>query len=104
MSNDSWEWLDNLTGSQQQSLIDEIVAQEEQSRISQQTEINKVLVMAIAQLEPQLQKIVQLLSAARVQGVDQTRPEAILSCQLAMPAAGYAYAGQSILDIWKNRI
>ncbi|MEI1375994.1 hypothetical protein PQG02_06990 [Nostoc sp. UHCC 0926] len=43
-----------------QSLIDEIVAQEEQSRISQQTEINKVLVMAIAQLEPQLQEIVQL--------------------------------------------
>ena len=60
MSNDSWEWLDNLTGSQQQSLIDEIVAQEEQSRISQQTEINKVLVVAIAQLEPQLQEIVQL--------------------------------------------
>ena len=60
MSNDSWEWLDNLTASQQQSLIDEIVAQEEQSRISQQTEINKVLVMAIAQLEPQLQEIVQL--------------------------------------------
>ncbi|MEH1893234.1 MAG: hypothetical protein V7K92_28745 [Nostoc sp.] len=60
MSNDSWEWLDNLTGSQQQSLINEIVAQEEQSRISQQTEINKVLVMAIAQLEPQLQEIVQL--------------------------------------------
>ncbi|MEH2398873.1 hypothetical protein [Nostoc sp.] len=60
MSNDSWEWLDNLTPSQQQSLIDEIIAQEEQSRISQQTEINKVLVMAIAQLEPQLQEIVQL--------------------------------------------
>lgn len=60
MSNDSWEWLDNLTGSQQQSLIDKVVAQEEQSRISQQTEINKVLVMAIAQLEPQLQEIVQL--------------------------------------------
>ncbi|WP_375467693.1 hypothetical protein [uncultured Nostoc sp.] len=60
MSNDSWGWLDNLTVSQQQSLINEIVAQEEQSRISQQTEINKVLVMAIAQLEPQLQEIVQL--------------------------------------------
>ncbi|MEH2014084.1 hypothetical protein [Nostoc sp.] len=60
MSNDSWEWLDNLTGSQPQSLIDEIIAQEEQSRISQQTEINKVLIMAIAQLEPQLQEIVQL--------------------------------------------
>ena len=60
MSNDSWECLDNLTGSQPQSLINEIVAQEEQSRISQQTEINKVLVVAIAQLEPQLQEIVQL--------------------------------------------
>ncbi|MHC5737985.1 sigma-70 family RNA polymerase sigma factor [Nostoc sp.] len=58
---DSWEWLDNLTGSQQESLINEIVAQEEeQTRISQQTEIKKVLVVAIAQLEPQLQEIVQL--------------------------------------------
>ncbi|MEH2467524.1 hypothetical protein [Nostoc sp.] len=60
MSSDSWECLDNLTESQPQSLINEIVAQEGQSRIYQQTEINKVLVMAIAQLEPQLQEIVQL--------------------------------------------
>ncbi|MBX9258739.1 sigma-70 family RNA polymerase sigma factor [Desmonostoc muscorum CCALA 125] len=60
-SDDSWEWLDNLPGSQQESLINEIVAQEEeQTRISQQTEINKVLVVAIAQLEPQLQEIVKL--------------------------------------------
>ncbi|WP_138498095.1 sigma-70 family RNA polymerase sigma factor [Nostoc sp. PA-18-2419] len=60
-SDDSWEWLDNLPGSQQESLINEIVAQEEeQARISQQIEINKVLVVAIAQLEPQLQEIIKL--------------------------------------------
>ncbi|WP_392535515.1 sigma-70 family RNA polymerase sigma factor [Nostoc sp. C117] len=60
-SDDSWEWLDNLTADKQESLINEIVAQEEeQARISQQTEINKVLVLAIAQLEPQLQEIVKL--------------------------------------------
>lgn len=58
---DAWEWLDNLPGSQQESLINEILAQEaEQTRISQQTEINKILVLAIAQLEPELQQIVKL--------------------------------------------
>ncbi len=58
---DAWEWLDNLTGTQQKSLINEILTQEEeQTRISQQTEINKILVTAIAQLEPQLQEILQL--------------------------------------------
>lgn len=60
-SDDSWELLDNLPGNQQQSLINEIVAQEEeQTRTSQQADIQKVLVAAIAQLEPQVQQILQL--------------------------------------------
>jgi RNA polymerase sigma factor (sigma-70 family) len=62
--NDSWEWLDNIPGTQQESLINEILAQEEeQTRNFQQTEINKVLVAAIAQLEPQAQEILQLYYA-----------------------------------------
>ncbi|MFN6481132.1 sigma-70 family RNA polymerase sigma factor [Nostoc sp. DedQUE07] len=61
---DSWEWLDNIPGTQQESLINEILAaEEEQTRNFQQTEINKVLVAAIAQLEPQVQEILQLYYA-----------------------------------------
>ncbi|MEH2196002.1 MAG: sigma-70 family RNA polymerase sigma factor [Nostoc sp.] len=60
----SWEWLDNIPGTQQESLINEILAQEEeQTRNFQQTQINKVLVAAIAQLEPQVQEILQLYYA-----------------------------------------
>ncbi|MFN6570956.1 sigma-70 family RNA polymerase sigma factor [Dendronalium sp. ChiSLP03b] len=58
---DSWELLDNLPGTEQQSLIHEIVAQEEeQTRTTQQADINKILAAAIAQLEPQVQQILQL--------------------------------------------
>lgn len=58
---DSWELLDNLPGTQQESLINEIVAQEEaQTRNSQQTEVKQVLANAIAKLEPQVQQILQL--------------------------------------------
>lgn len=63
-SDDSWELLDNLPATQQESLIKEIIAQEEeQTRTSQQTEINQILVKAIAQLEPDLQQILQLYYA-----------------------------------------
>ncbi|WP_017651495.1 sigma-70 family RNA polymerase sigma factor [Fortiea contorta] len=63
-SDDSWELLDNLPGTQQESIINEIIAQEEeQTRTSQQSEINQILVQAIAQLEPDLQKILQLYYA-----------------------------------------
>lgn len=65
----SWELLDNLPGNQQPSLIDEIItAEEEQTRTSQQTEVNQILVTAIAQLPPDAQQIVQLYYA---QGLNQ---------------------------------
>ncbi|WP_414529634.1 sigma-70 family RNA polymerase sigma factor [Nodularia chucula] len=55
------ELLDNIPGSEQESLIDAIVAQEAaQTRSSQQKEIQQVLANAIAQLEPQVQEILQL--------------------------------------------
>ncbi|MEA5504785.1 sigma-70 family RNA polymerase sigma factor [Halotia wernerae UHCC 0503] len=58
---DSWELLDNLSSTEHQSLIHELVTQEEeQTRTSQQADINKVLVKAIAQLELQVQQILQL--------------------------------------------
>ncbi|WP_414545604.1 sigma-70 family RNA polymerase sigma factor [Nostoc sp. CCY0012] len=64
---DSWELLDNLPGTQQESLINEIVAQEEaQTRTSQQTEVKQVLAQAIAQLEPQVQQILQLYYAQQL--------------------------------------
>lgn len=60
-ADDSFELLDNLPGTEQPSLIQEIIAQEEeQARSSQQTEIYQVLVEAIAQLDTQLQQILQL--------------------------------------------
>lgn len=63
-ADDSWELLDNIPGTEQPSLIQEIIAQEEeQTRTSQQTEINKILASAIAQLEPQVQQIFQLYYA-----------------------------------------
>ncbi|BAT51141.1 unknown protein [Nostoc sp. NIES-3756] len=58
---DSYEMLDNLPGTEQPSLIQEIIAQEEeQARTSQQAQIHQVLVGAIAQLETQLQQILYL--------------------------------------------
>ncbi|WP_224094780.1 sigma-70 family RNA polymerase sigma factor [Nostoc sp. MS1] len=58
---DAYEMLDNLPGTQQPSLIQEIIAQEEeQARTSQQAQIHQVLVDAIAQLETQLQQILHL--------------------------------------------
>lgn len=58
---DAYQLLDNLPGTQQPSLIQEIIVQEEeQARTSQQAQIHQVLVEAIAQLEAQLQQILHL--------------------------------------------
>jgi len=63
---DGFELLDNLPGTQE-SLINEIVAQEEeQARNQQQSEINQVLTTAIAQLEAQIQQILQLYYAQQL--------------------------------------
>lgn len=67
----SWELLDNLPGNQQPSLIEEFIAQEEETtRTSQQTEINQILADAIAQLEPEAQQILQLYYT---QGLNQDK-------------------------------
>ncbi|WGV26808.1 sigma-70 family RNA polymerase sigma factor [Halotia branconii] len=64
---DSWELLDNLPGTEQQSLIHQLVTQEEeQTRNSQKADINKLLVEAIAQLELQVQQILQLYYAQQL--------------------------------------
>ncbi|MBD2502033.1 sigma-70 family RNA polymerase sigma factor [Anabaena azotica] len=58
---DTYELLDHLPATQQPSLIQEIIAQEEeQARNSQQAQIHQVLVEAIAQLAAQLQQILHL--------------------------------------------
>ncbi|MBD2437569.1 sigma-70 family RNA polymerase sigma factor [Nostoc sp. FACHB-110] len=63
---DGFELLDNLPGVQE-SLINEIVAQEEeQARNSQREEISQVLQTAIAQLETQIQQILQLYYAQQL--------------------------------------
>lgn len=65
----SGEWLDNLQAFEQESPLTQIITQEEQqTRSSQQSEINTVLVAAVAQLEPQAQEILQLYYA---QGLTQ---------------------------------
>lgn len=61
MGQDSGEWLEHLPGTQQDSLLTQLVAQEEeQSRYSQQAELNETLVVAIAQQEWSLQQLLQL--------------------------------------------
>ncbi|MBD2495803.1 sigma-70 family RNA polymerase sigma factor [Nostoc sp. FACHB-280] len=63
---DGFELLDNLPGTQE-SLINEIIAQEEaQAKSQQQSEINQVLSTAIAQLEAQIQEILQLYYAQQL--------------------------------------
>ncbi len=57
---DAGEWVDNLAGEVDSVLNQIITQQEEQTRISQQSEINKVLAVAVAQLEPEAQQILQL--------------------------------------------
>ncbi|MDP5338460.1 MAG: sigma-70 family RNA polymerase sigma factor [Nodularia sp. (in: cyanobacteria)] len=57
----SGELLDSIPGTEQESLINNIICQEEaQTRASVQMEINQVLADAIAQLEPQVQQILHL--------------------------------------------
>jgi RNA polymerase sigma factor (sigma-70 family) len=66
---DSVEWVENLPGSEQDSLLSEIISQEEQkTRTSQLSQINQILVSAITQLDTQAQEILQLYYA---QGLTQ---------------------------------
>ncbi|AFZ32645.1 RNA polymerase sigma factor, sigma-70 family [Gloeocapsa sp. PCC 7428] len=58
---DTGEWLDNLPELQGESLLTNIITQEEiESRQTQQKQISEVLVAAIAQLDMQAQQILQL--------------------------------------------
>ncbi|MFQ4141125.1 sigma-70 family RNA polymerase sigma factor [Chlorogloeopsis sp. ULAP02] len=58
---DSTEWLDNIPANEQESLLNEIITQEEQQiRTAQLSELNTVLTTAVAQLEPQAQEILYL--------------------------------------------
>ncbi len=58
---ESGELLDTLVSSGSESLLSEIISQEEdQERYAQQNQINTILVAALAQLEPQAQSLLQL--------------------------------------------
>jgi RNA polymerase sigma factor (sigma-70 family) len=57
---DTSEWIDNLAGEVESVLTQIINQQEEQTRTFQQSEINKVLAAAIAQLESEAKQIFQL--------------------------------------------
>jgi RNA polymerase sigma factor (sigma-70 family) len=75
---DSWELLDNLPGTEQESVMHELIALEEaQTRTNQQTQINQILVQAITTLETDLQQILELYYA---QGLNQDK----IAQQLAM--------------------
>ena len=66
---DSFEWVDTLAASGEDSLLNEIIAtEEEQAQVSQQSEINTILVSTITQLETQAKQILQLYYA---QGLTQ---------------------------------
>lgn len=58
---ESGEWLDNLPGFQGESLLTDLITQEEeQRRQSQQTQMNAVLVAALAKLDLQTQQLLHL--------------------------------------------
>lgn len=58
---ESGELLDNLPQLQQESILTELITQEEvQHRAEQQTQINTVLVAALAQLDAQSQRLLQM--------------------------------------------
>jgi len=57
---DSGELLDDLPDPQESLLTEIITQEEEQNRQAQQTQINAVLVEALAKLEPQAQRLLQL--------------------------------------------
>ncbi len=58
---DSQEWVDNIPSRGGESLLGEMITQEEQqTRNAQQSEINTVLATAATQLEPQAQEILKL--------------------------------------------
>lgn len=61
---DSFEWVDNLATNKQDSLLNEIIArEEEQIKKFQQSEINAVLVTAITKQDRQVQQILQFYYA-----------------------------------------
>ncbi|MBW4573721.1 MAG: sigma-70 family RNA polymerase sigma factor [Aphanothece sp. CMT-3BRIN-NPC111] len=58
---ESGEWLDNLPGLQEESLLTTIITQEEeQSRQSQQAQMNAVLIAALDNFDQQTQELLQL--------------------------------------------
>ncbi|MEM1391904.1 MAG: sigma-70 family RNA polymerase sigma factor [Cyanobacteria bacterium P01_H01_bin.150] len=57
---DSFEWVDNIAANEESLLNEIIAAEEEQKKVSQQSEINTVLINAITQLDIQNQQILQL--------------------------------------------
>lgn len=68
-SEDSGEWLDNIPADELDSPLAYTIAQEEQQlRVSQQSEIHNVLREALTQLDPQAREILQLYYA---QGLTQ---------------------------------
>ncbi|AFY56477.1 RNA polymerase sigma factor, sigma-70 family [Rivularia sp. PCC 7116] len=60
---DSFEWVDNIAANEESLLNEIIAAEEEQKKVSQQSEINTVLISAITQLDIQNQQILQLYYA-----------------------------------------
>jgi RNA polymerase sigma factor (sigma-70 family) len=63
-SGDTYEILDNIPSNEQESLLTEIIAAEEQeNRSSQLTTMQQILIDTINQLEPQAQQILQLYYA-----------------------------------------
>jgi RNA polymerase sigma factor (sigma-70 family) len=61
LGQESGEFIDNLAEFAQETFLNEIIATEEQqSQQLQQTQVKAVLAAAIAKLEPQAQKIIQL--------------------------------------------
>lgn len=60
-SDDSTDWLENIPANEQDSLLNEIITQEEQqTRAERQSEINQLLKAAVSQLEPPAQEILRL--------------------------------------------
>jgi len=94
-SEDTRNWLDNLPGHEQDSLLTQIIAEEEQqTRSTKQSEVKTVLEDAVAELDPLLREMLQLYYA---QGLTQQQIAKQLQIQQYTVSRRLTKARESLL-------
>jgi DNA-directed RNA polymerase specialized sigma subunit len=92
---ESGEQLDQLVGDVDDSLLSDLIAEEEsQTRQTQQSQINTVLISALAKLDSQVQQLLELYYA---QGLTQQEMAERLSTKQYTISRRFSKARQSLL-------